>query len=279
MMIAELNKREFNQLSSFVYSRLGIKMPETKRTMLNSRLSKRLRALNFTSFSQYCDFLFSDRGMKEEMVHFINAVTTNKTEFFREPAHFDYLSRFALPALQSRAGFDARNKLRVWSAGCSTGEEPYTLAMVLADLQEAQPQFSFEILATDISTRVLDVARRAVYPLDRIDPVPKTSRKKYLLRRRDKDIPEVRIAPELRKLVRFGRLNFMADEFGLPQKVDIIFCRNVIIYFDKETQQRLIAKFARYLKQGGYLFLGHSETLHAYNTPFEQVAPTIYRKP
>lgn len=278
-MTAGLTRQDFKQLSSLIYNELGIKMPESKCTMLNGRLSRRLRALGLAGFGEYCDFLFSPEGLQAELVHLINAVTTNKTEFFREPGHFDYLIRTAVPTLRKGQRFDTRRKLLVWSAGCSTGEEPYTLAMVLAELREAEPVFRFGILATDISTKVLEAARRAVYGAERIGPVPPELRKKYLMQRRDPRNPEVRIVPELRRLVRFGRLNFMADDFGLPEMVDIIFCRNVIIYFDKETQERLMGKFGHYLNPGGYLFLGHSESLHGYRTPFVQVAPTIYRKP
>lgn len=278
-MDATLSSTDFQQLSSLIYSELGIKMPETKSTMLTGRLARRLRALGLDTFSQYCQFLFSPKGLEEEMVHLINAVTTNKTDFFREPSHFDYLTRTVLTVLQENQRFSSRRPLRIWSAGCSTGEEPYTLAMVLADYQESQPGFRFGILATDISTRVLEIARRAVYPMERIEPISPLHRKKYLLKGRDQRNPEVRIAPELRGLVRFGRLNFMDEDFGLPEMVDIIFCRNVIIYFDKETQEKLMVKFSRHLNAGGFLFLGHSESLHGYQTPFVQVAPTIYRKP
>lgn len=278
-MSVMLNSRDFQQLSAFIYSQLGIKMPASKITMLSGRLAKRLRALKFGSFQSYCEFLFSDQGQEQEMVHLINAVTTNKTDFFREPSHFAYLVDSALPVLQSLNTFNNRRPLRIWSAGCSTGEEPYTLAMVLSEVRERQPGFAFEIIATDISTRVLDVARRAVYPMERIEPVSMVHRKKYLLKGKDRRNPEVRIVPEVRRTVRFGRLNFMVDDFGLPEMVDIIFCRNVIIYFDKDTQERLMCKFSRYLNPNGYLFLGHSESLHGYDTPFVQIAPTVYRKP
>ena len=177
-----LSKRDFQQLSSFIYDNLGIKMPAAKRTMLTGRLSKRLRALSLSSFSEYCEFLFSPEGQEEEMVHLINVITTNKTDFFREPSHFNYLTRTALPMLQSQHNFMGRNSLKIWSAGCSTGEEPYTLAMVLAEVQAVQPGFKFDILATDISTRVLDIARRAVYPMGLIEPVTPLFRKKYLLK-------------------------------------------------------------------------------------------------
>ncbi len=273
-----LTQQDFNRLSSFIYSELGIKMSEGKKTMLTGRLSRRLRALDLSSFSEYCDFLFSPEGMKKELVHLISAVTTNKTDFFREPGHFDYLTKTTLPTLQQQQRFDARRKLKVWSAGCSTGEEPYTLAMVLEELKLKQAGFDFDILATDISNRVLDAARTAVYPLQQVKPVVAPYRNKYLMKGRDRKNPQVRIVPEIRKKIRFGRLNFMVDDFGLPDTVDIIFCRNVIIYFDKPTQEQLMKKFCRYLNQGGYLFLGHSESLHGYDTPLEQVAPTIYRK-
>ena len=276
-MNESLSRRDFQQLSSFIYNNLGIKMPETKSTMLTGRLSKRLRELSLTSFSEYCDFLFSAEGQESEMVHLINVITTNKTDFFREPSHFSYLTDKALPTLQSGQSFNGRNSFKIWSAGCSTGEEPYTLAMVLAEVQTAQPGFTYDILATDVSSQVLKVALRAVYPTRLIDPIALQYRKKYLLKGKDKKNPQVRIVPELRKRIRFGRLNFMDDDFGLPEKVDIIFCRNVIIYFDKQTQEKLMLKFCRYLKKGGYLFLGHSESLHGYNTPLVQVAPTIYR--
>jgi len=277
-MNASLSRHNFQQLSSFIYNNLGIKMPESKSTMLTGRLSKRLRTLNLDNFTEYCNFLLSPEGQEMEMVHLINAITTNKTDFFREPSHFSYLTETALPTLQKKKRFDSRNSLKIWSAGCSTGEEPYTLAMVLAEVQASQTGFKYDILATDISTRVLQIARRAVYPMELIKPITSMFRKKYLLKGIEKENPQIRIAPELRRKIRFGRLNFMDAEFNLPEKVDIIFCRNVIIYFDKATQEKLMMKFGSVLNQGGYLFLGHSESLHGYDTPFDQVAPTIYRK-
>jgi len=269
-----LSRDHFELLSHFIYNELGIKLPDSKRTMLSGRLKKRLRHLHLNHFKDYCDYLFSPQGRKEEMPHFVNVVTTNKTDFFREPAHFDYLLQNVLPALPK----DSAAPLQVWSAGCSTGEEPYTLAMVLAQaLNEGSGQ-QFRILATDISTRVLDTAKKAIYPVEDIQPVPAGYKKKYLLKSRDKSKGLVRIVPELRKLVCFAQLNLMAEDYGLGVMLDIIFCRNVIIYFDKATQQKLMAKFCRCLKPGGYLFLGHSESLHGYDLPLVPVAPTVYRK-
>ena len=275
-----LNNKDFERLSRFIYGQFGIKMPGAKQTMLEGRLAKRVRMLKLNSFTEYCDFLFSEKGQKEELVHLINAVTTNKTDFFREPAHFDYLTRTVLPTLAGTSGAGVRNKLKIWSAGCSTGEEPYTLTMVLSEYALAHPEFSagYSILATDISTRVLQMAKNAVYHTDRIAPITQPLRKKYLLRNKDKNNPVVRIVPELRNQVTFGRLNFMDEDFGLREQLDIIFCRNVIIYFDKETQERLMNKFCRYLVPGGYLFLGHSESQHGYNLPLVQVSPTVYQR-
>ncbi len=207
-MDAHLTKQDFQQLSSFIYNNLGIKMPAGKSTMLTGRLTKRLRALELSSFREYCDFLFSPEGQQEEMVHLINVITTNKTDFFREPSHFTYLTQKALPTLQNQHKFHGRNSLKVWSAGCSTGEEPYTLAMVLAEVQASQPGFRFDILATDISTRVLDIARRAVYPMGLIAPVTPHFRKKYLLKGKNKKNPQVRIVPELRRAGTFWSIEF-----------------------------------------------------------------------
>ena len=276
-MTAAIDNDQFGRLSSFISAELGIKMPESKKTMLAGRLSKRLRALRFDGFGQYCDYLFGPEGRTEELVHLINAVTTNKTDFFREPAHFDYLTSTVVPELQGRLAEEGRRTLSLWSAGCSTGEEPYTLAMILAEYAARHGGMPFEILATDISQRVLEAARRAIYPRERVAAVEQRYRHRYLLRGKGSRAAEVRIVPELRRLVRFGRLNFMDETFNLPNRVDIIFCRNVIIYFDKATQQRLMHKFARCMNRQGFLFLGHSETLHGYDTPFRQVAPTVYR--
>lgn len=270
-----LSMRDFNRLSKFIYDELGIKMPAAKKTMLEARLQKRLRALDIHSYGEYCDFLFSDRGVDEEMVQMIDLVTTNKTDFFREPEHFDYLLNKVLPEWEHRHG---GKKLMVWSAGCSSGEEPYTLAMVLSEFAESCPGFRFEILATDISTRVLEKAKLAIYEQERVIPVPMPLKKKYLLRSRDKNNPKVRIVPGLRDKVRFRRLNFMDGDFGMREQLDIIFCRNVIIYFDRQTQERLLNHFYRHMAPGSHIFMGHSETLSGLNVPLTAVHPTVYRK-
>ncbi|WP_321529778.1 protein-glutamate O-methyltransferase [uncultured Desulfuromonas sp.] len=270
-----LTQKDFDRLSRYIYQELGITLSEKKKTMLTGRLSKRIRALKLSSITDYCDFLFSDEGQSLEQVHLFDVITTNKTDFFREANHFDYLIKTILPAWQK--DLCQRRSIKIWSAGCSTGEEPYTMAMVLNDYAQHHPGFDFEIIATDISTRVLDHARTAVYHKERIAPVAEPLRKRYLLKHKDRSNELVRISPGLRKKVRFGRLNFMDSTFQLPNKVDVIFCRNVIIYFDKTTQEKLVGKFCHHLKEGGYLFLGHSESLHGFSVPLHQVAPTVYR--
>ena len=275
---ATLRDREFQRFSSLIYDSVGIKMPPAKKTMLEARLQKRLKALAISSFEEYANYVFSQEGRASELVHLIDVVTTNKTDFFREPAHFEFMVKTAIPSiLQGRSDL-SREPLRIWSAGCSTGEEPYTLAMVLSEYADGRPDFRAAITATDICTQVLQTAKSAIYPEERTDPIPLNLKKKYLLRSREKSNALVRISPDLRSLVSFRRINFMDDDFGIAEKMDIIFCRNVVIYFDKPTQQTLMRKFHRQLRPGGYLFIGHSETLSGLDVDFKAVASTVYRK-
>jgi chemotaxis protein methyltransferase CheR len=252
-------------------------MPPAKKSMLVARLQKRLRSLDMKSFGDYIDYLFAPDGIKDELARMIDLITTNKTDFFREADHFDYLLQRVLPEWIQNHGLSGR-KLMLWSAGCSTGEEPYTLAMVLHEFAESCTGFDYQILATDISTRVLGKAKQAVYGEERIDPVPSLLKHKYLLRSKDKSRGLVRVVPELREKVRFRRLNFMNDDFGMREPLDIIFCRNVIIYFDRQIQEQLLNKFYTLLTKDGFIFMGHSETLNGLDVPLVMVHPTIYRK-
>lgn len=274
---SRLTEGDFLRLGRFIYEQCGIKMPQSKKTMLESRLQKRLRTLDLESFAQYCSYLFSNEGLEREAVPMLDLVTTNKTDFFREPDHFEYLLASVLPAYVQKGDGIIRH-LRVWSAGCSTGEEPYTLAMVLQEFAEQCSGFDYRILATDISTRVLELGRLAIYHEERTAPVPPGLKRKYFLRSRNRSERMMRIVPHLREKVEFRRLNFMGDDFGIRERLDIIFCRNVIIYFDRPTQERLLKRFCGHLAPGGYIFMGHSETLNGLNVPLVQVSPTIYRK-
>lgn len=275
---ASITPKDFSRLSSFIYDNCGIKMPPVKKTMLEARLQKRLRALEMKSFGNYIDYLFSPEGIRDELVSMIDLVTTNKTDFFREPEHFDYLTQRVLPEWVEKFGGRPGRKLKVWSAGCSSGEEPYTLAMVLNEFAEGCPGFDFMIMATDISSRVLAKATQAVYDEERIIPVPPVLKQKYLLRSKDRQSGLVRIVSHLREKVKFRRLNFMDRDFGLREQLDIIFCRNVIIYFDQPTQEILLNKFHGHMTPGGHIFMGHSETLNGLDVPLVTVYPTVYRR-
>jgi chemotaxis protein methyltransferase CheR len=278
LSLTTMNEAQFRRLGEYIYQVCGIRLNTSKKVMLESRLSKRLKVLGMKSYKDYCEYLFSPEGGDEELVHMIDMVTTNKTDFFREPAHFDFLRRTALPELGRSFGAGTDRKLMIWSAGCSTGEEPYTLSMVLGEYSEMHRGFEFLVLATDISTRVLETARMAVYKEEQVAPVPHDLRRRYLLRGKGQHAGKVRMAPELRERVKFRRLNFMEGDFGMREPLDIVFCRNVIIYFDRPTQERLINRICSHMIPGGYLFMGHSETLNGMNVPLVSVAPTVYRK-
>ena len=271
-----LSTRDFGRLCDLIYDKAGIRLGSEKKTMLEVRIKRRLKALALRSYSEYCDYLFAHQGLKEELVPLIDVVTTNKTDFFREPGHFNYLVEKALPELTARNA--TGRPLLVWSAGCSSGEEPYTLAMVLSEYAVTHPGFRFRILATDISTHVLEKAELAVYATDVVRPVPAALRKKYLMTSRAPGSSRVRVVPELRRLVEFRRLNFMNADYAISEKADAIFCRNVIIYFDRQTQEQVLGKLARRLVPRGYLFVGHAETLHDMDLPLTPVAPALYRR-
>jgi len=270
-----LTTADFDRLRALIHTTAGISLSAEKKTMLEIRLRRRLRSLSFDSFSEYCRYVFSAATRDQELIHLIDAVTTNKTDFFREPDHFDYLATKALPALTAQNG---ASKVLAWSAGCSTGEEPYTLAIVLSEYAQTRPGFHFTLLATDIDTTVLDKARLGIFKKETVRPVSPALQKKYLMRSRDPGSDRVRIVPELRARIEFRRLNFMDGDYGLAEPPQIIFCRNVIIYFDRQTQGRILQKLVRHLAPGGYFFAGHSESLQNMGLPLAAVGPAVYRK-
>ena len=271
-----LSVTDFDRLRSLIQAECGIHLSSEKRTMLEIRLRRRLQSLRLSSCAEYCNYVFAPGGRNREVVHLIDAVTTNKTDFFREGDHFDFLISKALPDLDGRNG-GARRSL-VWSAGCSTGEEPYTLAMVLSEYAQDHPGFRFNVLATDISTAVLAKARLGVFNAEVVKPVREGLRRKYLMRSRDPNSGLVRIVPELRAKVEFRRVNFLDTDHGLPEPPEILFCRNVIIYFDRPTQVRVLESLTRQLAPGGYFFSGHSESLQNMGLPLVTVGPAVYKK-
>lgn len=274
---SELTDEQFFKLSTFIQDNIGIKMPESKRLMVQARLWPRLKALNFKDFEQYISHIFS-QGIEanEEIALMINAVTTNLTHFFRENQHFEYMSSHVLPEMAAR-GF---KEIEIWSAGCSSGEEPYTLSIVMQEYMKKNPdQFrDFKILATDISSKVLDKAQNAVYPIDSVKDLAYDIKKGYFLKSKDPAKGIVRVNKETREKVHFDRLNFMDDSYPIRSPKNIIFCRNVLIYFDKPTQEAVIRKLTDHLIPGGYLFLGHSETIFGMNLPLETVSQTTFKK-
>jgi chemotaxis protein methyltransferase CheR len=271
-----LAARDFERLRSLIKTECGISLNPEKKTMLEIRLRRRLRTLEFSTAAEYCNYVFARESRGQELVHLIDAVTTNKTDFFREPDHFDYLAATALPTMEAKRG--PYWKPFVWSAGCSTGEEPYTVAMVLSEYAERRPGFRFTLLATDICTEVLEKARAGIFRAEALKPVPLNIRKKYFMRSRDPGSGLYRAVPELRAKIEFRRLNFMDSDYGLPDAPDMIFCRNVIIYFDRPTQVRILEKLTRQLAPGGYFFAGHSESLQHMDLPLVSTAPAVYRK-
>lgn len=271
----EMSDKSFKLLSTFIYRELGIKMPPVKKIMLQSRLQKRLCTLKLNSFDEYTSLVFSKEGQAAELIHMIDLVTTNKTDFYREPAHFDILTNSVLNEIMSEN--KKKGRISVWSAGCSSGEEPFTLAIVLEEFLKNK-DVDFDILATDLSYRILQKASLAIYPENRIDMIPLETRKKYFLRGRDKQEKTVRIVPELRSKVNFQRLNLMDSNYFISKEFDIIFCRNVLIYFDRETQEKVINNLITKLRNGGYFFLGHSESISSMKVPLSQIKPTVFKK-
>lgn len=270
-----LSSAEFERIKDFIENHCGIKLPPTKKQMVEGRLRKRLRKHSFTTYEEYLDYVFTSGEGEEEIVSLIDVLTTNKTDFYREPGHFEYMRDRVLPYLLKD---NDSARVKVWSAGCSSGEEPYTLSMELHGFFENIKGWSFEILATDISTEVLRKACTAIYDEEKISNLPFEIKKKFFLRSKDRNDCKVRPKPFVRKSVRFARLNLMDEKFSHDKDYDIIFCRNVIIYFDRETQERILRKLVSHLKPGRFLFLGHSETIHGMNLDVETVAPTVYRK-
>jgi chemotaxis protein methyltransferase CheR len=273
-----LSARDFTRLAKFINEYSGIKMPNTKKTMVEGRLRTRVAATGSAHLTDYCRRIFDEGGLATEAVHLIDVVSTNKTDFFREPEHFRLLAEVALPQIVAERCAGPNTVIKVWSTASSIGAEPYTLAMVLADASDRLGGFRISILATDISTRVLSTAAMAIYPEAMIAPVPVDMRKRYLLRSKQPSHHQVRVVPELRKLVQFGRLNLMDPSYPIDRDFDIVFCRNVLIYFDKPTQHLVLARLWAHLRPGGYLFLGHSESLAGSGLPVNPVGPSLFRR-
>lgn len=267
----EYTQEDFDFLRKISNQHSGILVPDDKFDMFYSRLSKRVRLLGFTRFKQYCDYL--QHHPEQEFTEFINAVTTNLTSFFREKHHFDYLAETVLPELLKKN--QAQRQIKVWSAGCSTGEEPYSLAMTL--LENVPSGWDVKILATDLDTNVLATAAEGIYALERVTSIGEQRLKRWFQKGVGVQSRKARARADLRRIIHFKQLNLMQD-WPMQGVFDVIFCRNVLIYFDRDTKARLVNRYAGLLRQGGHLFIGHSESLHQIDVPFMLVGHTIYRK-
>jgi chemotaxis protein methyltransferase CheR len=273
--VPKITDQDFKRLSEFIYNNYGIKMPYEKKVMLEGRLRTRLRVNNINSYKEYCDYVFSAEGEKNELVHMIDTVSTNKTDFFREPIHFNYMTSDILPDF-TRNG--KASDLKIWCSATSTGEEPYTIAITLEEYKQKDRNLNYSIYCTDISTRVLEKAILGIYTNDRIVGIPQQIKTKYFLKSKNTLNKTSRIIPEIRKNLTFNRLNLMDDAYQAPHLFDIIFCRNVLIYFDRKTQEEVVNKLCSKLNKNGYLILGHSESITGFAVPLQCVKTTIYQK-
>jgi len=276
-----LSAADFGRIAALVTEHSGIRLPAAKRSMLEGRVRKRAKAAGFPGIAPYCAHLFRGNGIAGELTHLVDAATTNKTDFFREPQHYQLLESRMLPDLLQRRRGQARGKpvIKLWSAACSNGAEAYTAAMVLADAAVARRDFEWSILGTDISRAILSDARQAVYPTEMIEPVPPAKQSRYLMHARAENPPRVRVVPELRRTVRFAPLNLMDRAYPFDSDFDVIMLRNVLIYFSKEDQQAVVTRLTQHLRRGGFLLLGHAESMIGSELGLRQAAPATFQVP
>lgn len=274
-----LSPQDFGRLAAVLNGRLGIKLPESKRSMLEMRLRPRIRALGFADHDAYCRHLFRGDRLTAEMQHLVDAVTTNKTDFFREPEHFAVLRDQLVPEIVKARRAAGTPLLKIWSAAASTGAEAYTIAMVLEDMQRKARSFRYGILGTDVSAAVIEQAETAVYPMEMLIPVPAAMKDRYLLSSIYGGSGAVgRIVPELRRHTRFSLLNLMDKQYAVDRDVDVIFLRNVLIYFERPDQEAVIGRLLGHLRPGGALILGHAEAAIGTGMGLEEIASGVFRK-
>ena len=270
-----MRESEFEFIRSLVYERSRISLSADKRELVSARLGKRLRATNLSSVGDYCQLLQSP-GAERELANLIDAISTNHTFFFRENAHFDFLKQTVLPEMRTRSAKERWPRFHIWSAACSSGEEPYSLAITLAESLSGWP---WHIEATDISHRILEKAQAGIYRDDTIGKLPRATIQTHFQKGFGPHEGNYRVKPALRDNVSFRHLNLLEGEPPFREPFQVIFCRNVMIYFDRPTQEELVNKLARHLVPGGYLFVGHAESLTAIKHPLQTIRPAVYRRP
>jgi len=272
-----LSERDFRRISDLVYEHCGINLHDGKKELVRARLAKRLRLGNFKTFPEYIKHVLADKTGNEFSI-LIDSLSTNLTSFFREGQHFEFMREEFFPLLLERKRKKRNFRIRCWSAGCSSGEEPYSMAVALLEAVAGQGRWDIKVLATDISTKILETAKKGIYNEERVGPVPKLQKNKYLVLHRENKRKVFEVSKSLREVVIFKYLNLMKD-WLIKGPLDFIFCRNVMIYFDKSTQERLVNRFWGLLDSGGLLFTGHSESLTGIEHKFNYIQPTIYMKP
>lgn len=268
----DIPKPDFEKLSRFIYQTFGIQISENKRYLLQNRLVKRLRELNLDNYTDYTNYVLNAKDSGDEVIQMMNVISTNKTDFFREQEHFDF---FPEQIVEQFKGED----IAVWSAGCSTGQEVYSICMILEELLGKNQISDYQVWGNDISTSVLEKARLAIYPFREAENIPDKYRKKYVLKSKSYKDQKIRMIPALREKTRFFWMNLIDDEFKISGNFHFIFCRNTLIYFDKTYQQKIVSNLTKHLKRGGYLFIGHSESLiNIKSSELKYVLPAIYQK-
>ncbi|MBI5194287.1 MAG: protein-glutamate O-methyltransferase [Nitrospirae bacterium] len=273
----EISDQEFEMFRGFIYSNAGINLNSTKKNLLQTRLIKRLKQTECESFSQYFRLIKND-STGEELIAMLNAISTNLTRFFREEEHFKFLKQTVLPAIIANKRKKDDRRIRIWSAACSSGEEPYTLGLTLLPLIENPLGWDIKILATDISTDILKKASEGIYEEEKVSDIPKNLLETFFTKEKIENKTCYYVKPLLHNIITFRRLNLIQDNYPFKGKFDFIFCRNVMIYFDKKTQEGIVNKFYNYLEDGGYLFIGHSESLNGVKSPFKYIKPAVYKK-
>lgn len=273
MNMIEINDKEFKQISTLVYDRFGINLTEKKKALVRGRLNKLILSLDFTTFTEYYDYVTEEKE-GQRLLDMVDKISTNHSYFFRESDHFTYLKETVLPMICESPRIGNDKKLRIWCAGCANGQEAYTIAIVLSEFfSSAHCELKPAILATDISISALENAVNGFYTDDGISGIPDNLRKKYFNMNKDGSGTAKK---ELKDMILFKRLNFMNQTFPFKNKFDIVFCRNVMIYFDTATKENLVNKFHRYMLEKSWLFIGHSETLGRQNSNFRYIKPSTY---
>lgn len=271
-----LTLKEFKLFRELIYRQTGIALSDHKRALVYSRLSKRLRLHGLNSYRDYYDLLQNNDPGGVELMEMVNAITTNKTSFFRENHHFTFLNDHVFPKFREAAAKGRSKYIRMWSAGCSTGQEAYSIALSLLGAFPPGTGWSVKVLATDIDTNVLNKAGQGVYPIEQAEDIPSHYLSKYFFKGTGENRGCFRTSDELKNIIDFQKLNFLDSSWPIKGQFDIIFCRNVIIYFDKSMQQKLIKRFRQYLPNDGYLMLGHSESLHGHDTDLINQGKNIF---